>query len=76
MPKNMTLTDEQVLVLKAAWEYFIEDDGHVEAMAEALEISYDERGMDEDGEYVGDRDEGSDPVVKRINELGLLIQNL
>jgi hypothetical protein len=70
---TLNLTDDQMLVLRAAWEYFVEDDNHIESMADALEMTPEERGMDEDGEYLEGKDEESDPVAIRINELTNII---
>jgi hypothetical protein len=70
---TLNLTDEQLLVLRAAWEYFVESDDHLESMADALELTFEERGMDEDGEYIEGRDEESDPVALRINDLTSVI---
>jgi len=73
---TLELDGDEVLVLKAAWEFFIEDDNHTESMAEALEISNEERNMDEDGEYVEGKDEGDDPVENRVAMLGQKIMSL
>ena len=59
---TLKLTEEQVLTLKAAWEYFVESEDHVEAMVEALELESETNN--------------SDIVEERINELGNLIMNL
>lgn len=70
---TLELTNDQVLVLKAAWEYFIEADDHIEALADALEATPESRGMDDDGEYLDGRDEESDSIAIQINELGALV---
>ena len=59
---KLDLTDEQVLTLKAAWEFFVESEDHVEAMVEALELEEEENN--------------SDMAEERINELTPLIMNL
>ena len=59
---KLDLTDEQVLVLKAAWEFFVESEDHIEAMVEALELENEENN--------------SDMAEERINELTPLIMSL
>ena len=59
---KLNLNDEQVLVLKAAWEFFVESEDHIEAMVEALELNSEENN--------------SDIVEERINQLTPLIMNL
>lgn len=74
---TLELTADQLAVLRAGWAYFAEDPGHLDTMAEALEITPQERGAeDDDGNEIEDYDEANDPVAMRIDEVGALLDAL
>ena len=73
---NLSLTGDQLLVLQAAWTYFMEADDYLEVMGDALEMSNEERGLDEDGDEKPGYELDQDPAYKRIEEVGTLLMNL
>jgi hypothetical protein len=72
---RMEFTDEQLMTLRAVWQYFTEDESGADAIGEALGIDPEDRGMNEDGEYTDEDGEINDPLVKRIGELTTLIMS-
>jgi len=69
----LRLTDEQLLTLRAAWQYLLEDQEAMSSIGEALGIDDEDRGVDEDGEYTAEDGEANDPLVKRMGEVTTLI---
>jgi hypothetical protein len=70
---TLKFTDEQILTLRAVWQYFQEDQEAMSAIGEALGIDDEDRGMDDEGEYTEEDGEANDPLVKRIGELTMII---
>jgi len=69
----LRFTDEQLLTLRAVWQYFQEDQEGMANVAEALGIDDEDRGVDEDGEYTTEDGEANDPLVKRVGEVTTII---
>ena len=74
---TLSLTAEQLAVLRAGWAYFSEQEDHLDIMAESLKIDDVERGKeDENGNDKEDYDEDDDPVAKRVDEMTQLLGNV
>jgi len=74
MPK-LELTNEQLETIQTAWGIFVSDDDNADQFAENLEITTEERGLeDEEGNENDDYDEGSDVVFRRFGEVTLLLE--
>jgi hypothetical protein len=69
---TLELTEDQVLTLKAAWEFFVEDSDHIEAMVEALELEAED-GVEGEDETSNDAEA---IAIERVNDLGELIMKL
>jgi hypothetical protein len=69
---TLEFTEEQLATLRAGWQTFLNDntDNDFDDLAEALEISEQDRGKeDEDGNENDDYDSANDPVVTRVDEV-------
>lgn len=64
--RTLILKDDEVLLLKAAWEHLVNSDDHIDDVADALEVNDEDRGLDE----------ADDPIITRVAALGLKIMNL
>lgn len=74
---TLELTAEQVAILKVIADHVSDVKEEVShEVAEALEISNSDRGLDEDGEETDDYDPTSDPAMLKLEEVVLLIGNL
>lgn len=73
---NLSLTGDQLEILKAAWAYFMEADDQLEIIHDALETPPEQRGLDEAGDEKDDYHPEEDPVYKRIEELDKVVMNL
>jgi hypothetical protein len=75
MMKTIELNDDQLMTLRAGWQYLTEDESATDAIAEALDIGPEDRGMDDEGDYVEGKSEEDDPVTQRIGEITTLIMS-
>lgn len=73
--KRFELNDDQLMTLRAAWQYFIEDESGVAEVAEALGIEPEDRGMDDEGNYKEGKSEEDDALLRSIGELTTIIMN-
>lgn len=70
----LKLTDDQLLTLRAGWQFFDDNkDEVVSDVAEALGITEEERGVNEDGEYEEGKDESTDKLLQTIAEVTMLV---
>jgi len=71
--KNIGFTEDQLLTLRAVWQYFLEDEEGMANIAGALGYDDEARGLDENGDYEKEDGESKDPLVRVVNEIGLLV---
>lgn len=70
---TISLTQDQLITLKAVLEIAHEADDTHDNIAEALDIPNKDRGYDDDGDELSDYDETKDPAKVKFNEVYQII---
>lgn len=71
--RRIEITEDQLITIRAVWQYFLEDQEGMAAVGEALGIDEEDRGLDDEGEYTAEDGEASDPLIKRIGEVTAIL---
>lgn len=74
-PIAVILTPNQLKVLRAGWTFFKEHPDSESAMHDALELTNEQRNLNDEGNPTDDYDESNDPVVTGIAEVDLILMN-